>query len=159
MAFSITVGHAQKDGRKFVLEVHTDAQGEFARAEYLAEDGADHNAIATARTAVLLASLAEQEFERMLEADVDPDLDPLPPLRFQTMAELVARIREAFRSRNREQLCRIARWILNRIADGRLTDVQIRNAFGLTAPQYNALKTRMAALRDALNSVENAVGE
>ena len=159
MGFSITVGHAQTDGRKFVLEVHTDAQGEFARIEYLADPLADFNAIASAREPVLIASLADQEFERMLEADLDPDLDPLPPLRFQTMAELVARIREAFRSRNREQLCRIARWILNRIADGRLTDVQIRNAFGLTAPQYNALKSRMTALRDALNAVEGATGE
>ena len=159
MPFTISVGHAQKDGRKFVLEVHSDAQGEFARAEYLAEDGADHNAIATARTAVLLASLAEQEFERMLEADVYPDLDPLPPLRFQTMAELMARIREAFRNRNREPLVQLARWIVNRITAGDMTDTQVRNAFGLTAPQYNVLKNRMTTLRDALNAVEGAAGE
>ena len=153
MPFTISVGHAQKDGRKFVLEVHSDAQGEFARIEYLAEDGVDYNAIATARNVMLLASAAEQEFQTAIDDDI------MPVLRFQNASALATRMREAFRNRNREPLVQLARWIVNRITAGDMTDTQVRNAFGLTAPQYNVLKNRMTTLRDALNAVEGAAGE
>jgi len=153
MPFTVTVGHAQKDDRRYVLEVHSDAQGEFTRLEYLAEQNADFNAIAAARNTDLLTQFANQELVDAIENDV------MSVLRFQATAEFVQRLREAFRTRNREILCRLARWILNRINAGDLTDTQVRNAFGLTNPQYNTLKTKMTALRDALTSVENAVGE
>jgi hypothetical protein len=153
MSFTVHVGHAQVDGRKYVLEVHSDAQGELARLEYLAEENADFNAIATARTANLIEQLAQQELEDAVLNDV------MPALRFQTASEFVQRMREAFRNRGREVLCRLARWILNRIDAGDLTDLQVRNAFGLTNPEYNTLKTKMTVLRDALNSVDNAAGE
>ena len=153
MPFSIAVGHAQRDGRRYVLEVHSDGGGEFARLEYLAAEGADHNAVAAARELMLLESAAEQEFQSAVDGDV------MPVLRFQNPLEFRARMRREFRSRERESLCRLARWILNRITAGDLTDAQVRNAFGMGVPDYTLFKTRMTTLRDALNSVEGAVGE
>ena len=153
MSFTIQVGHAQKDGRKFVLEVYSDAQGEFARLEYLAEPTADFNTIAAAREPVLLESSARSELDQAIAEDV------MPALRFFDLSALVARVRELFRNGEAERLCEIARWILARINAGDLTDLQVRNAFGLTAGQYNALKNRITTLATALNTVRGARGE
>lgn len=80
-------------------------------------------------------------------------------LRFQTAAQFAARLRERYRSASREEAARIATWILNRIDAGDITDVQVRNAFGLTVTQYNALKTRMGNLRTAYQAMQAAAGE
>jgi hypothetical protein len=153
MPFQISIGHSQKDGRRYVLEVHTDAQGEFARLEYLADPDADFNAIAAAREPVLLESSAQSQLDQAIAED------SMPPLRFFDLDGLIARMRELFRNNERERLCEIARWILNRINAGDLTDTQVRTAFGLTAGQYNALKNRITALATALDTVRGARGE
>jgi hypothetical protein len=153
MSFTVTVGHAQKDGRKYVLEVHSDAQGEFTRVEYLAEPDADFNAIALAREPVLLESMAQSDLDQAIADEV------MPRLRFFDVNGLVARIRELFRNNERERLCEIAHWILERINAGDLTDLQVREAFGLTPGQYNALKSRISALAAALDTVRGAKGE
>ena len=80
-------------------------------------------------------------------------------LKYQTAAQFAARLRERYRYASREEAARIATWILNKIDAGDLTDVQVRNAFGLTLTQYNAMKTRMSNLRTAYQSVQSAVGE
>ena len=153
MSFTVQVGHAQKDGRKFVLEVHSDAQGEFSRLEYLADPAADFDAIAAVREPILLESSAQSQLDQAITEDV------MPPLRFFDVDGLVVRIRELFRNGERERLCEIARGILARINAGELTDTQVRNAFGLTAGQYNALKNRIIALAMALDTVRGARGE
>ena len=85
MPFTVTPdGHAQADGRRYVTEVHSDGVGEFARLEYLAAVGADTNAIATARNAVLLVSAADNEAEqayrpRDLGGSVVPWHQRIPP--------------------------------------------------------------------------------
>jgi hypothetical protein len=153
MPYSLNVGHAQVDGRRYVLEIHTDAQGEFARIDYLAADGLDYDAVATAHEASLLESSAAQELEIAIAEDA------MPLLRFFDLDGLIARMRELFRNNERERLCEIARWILARINAGDLTDTQVRTAFGLTAGQYNALKNRITALAAALDTVRGAKGE
>lgn len=80
-------------------------------------------------------------------------------LRHQTAAQFAARLRERYRNASREEAARIATWILNRIEAGDLTDAQVRNAFGLTVTQYNAMKTRMTNLRTAYQAVQAAAGE
>jgi len=80
-------------------------------------------------------------------------------LRHQTAAQFVARFRERFRAAEREDAAKMATWLLNRIADGDVTDTQVRNAFGLNNTQYNALKTRMTNLRTAWLAVQAARGE
>ena len=71
----------------------------------------------------------------------------------------MARVREAYRSGERERIVQIARFILSRIQAGDITDAQCRSAFGLTVAQWNALKVKMQSYIDADNTVRGAVGE
>lgn len=80
-------------------------------------------------------------------------------LQHQTAQEFVARFRERYLKATREDCARLATWLLNRIDAGDLTDAQVRAAFGLTAQQYSALKTRMGSLRAAWLAVRAAAGE
>ena len=80
-------------------------------------------------------------------------------LKHQSVAEFVARLREAYRNGEKERIVQLARFIIARIQVGDLTDVQCRTAFGLTNTQWNNLKTRMSNLITAANSIEAAVGE
>ena len=154
MGFSITVGHAQTDGRKFVRETHSDAQGVFADLEYLADPLLDFNAIATAREPVLIAFLAEQE----ARSTVDGRLQPTP--RFQTIAELLSKVRERYLISVGEETCRIARWIVDRLNDGSVTVVQMRTAWGgIPANQWNSINGRMDTFANSITAVEAAVGE
>ena len=80
-------------------------------------------------------------------------------LRYATGTQLAEAFRERYRSSTREECARLAAWLLARIADGTWTDTQVRNAFGLTVAQYNAMKTRMQTLADHWAAVQAAEGE
>ena len=81
-------------------------------------------------------------------------------LRYQTPAQFAARLRERFRTAEREECARIAHWIINRIAAGDFTENQVRAAFGLTTTQWNTLKTtKLQPLRDAWAAIKAARGE
>jgi hypothetical protein len=80
-------------------------------------------------------------------------------LHHMTLGELAARLREDYRNLSGEQLCKIARFIVRHIQAGDFTETQVRNAFGLTVNQWNALKTKMQALTDAYDTVQAATGE
>lgn len=63
---SYTVGHAQADGRRFVVELHTDSAGVVHRVEYgPMPDGTDYQAIMEARAAQIGEQLAAQEAESL----------------------------------------------------------------------------------------------
>ena len=80
-------------------------------------------------------------------------------LKHQTIAQLAARIREKYRSANKERLAKIARLILNGILADDFTDLQVRNAFGLTAGQWTTLKSKMQTLVANQDAVNIAAGE
>lgn len=56
-----TVGHAQRDGRRYVREVHTDQAGSQHHAEYLAANKTDYAAVMAARAAKIDAVIVETE--------------------------------------------------------------------------------------------------
>lgn len=56
-----TVSRPQKDGRRYVVEQHTDDLGAVLLVEYLAAADADHASIRTARAAQINEALAEAE--------------------------------------------------------------------------------------------------
>jgi len=58
-----SVGHVQIDGRRYVSEQHTDSAGAVHTAEYLAEIGVNYQAIAEARAVAIAQTLADAEFE------------------------------------------------------------------------------------------------
>lgn len=60
------VGHAQANGKRYVVEFHTDSAGTVHRIEYgPMADGTDYQAIMEARAAALGVQLAEQEAEAL----------------------------------------------------------------------------------------------
>lgn len=63
---TFSAGHAQLDGRKYVVEKHTDSVGGVHHVEYLAPAGADYQAIANARAVGIAEALAAQEFQELV---------------------------------------------------------------------------------------------
>lgn len=80
-------------------------------------------------------------------------------LKHQTRAQFITRVRQAYRDGDRDMLLRIARFLLNRIQAGDVTDAELRAAFGLTTTQWNNLKTKMQQLLNADATLRGAVGE
>lgn len=153
MAYAVTLGTVQKDGRRWVVEVHSDGQGQFARIEYLCPVGANTDTIASARDTQLVIDYADNEALSAL------DVDAMPTLRFQTAGQFRTRIRNLYKISSAYLCCKIARWIIRRIAAGDVTDAQMQNAFNLTANQWTTLKTKMQNLAADLDGVETSVGE
>lgn len=60
------VGHAQADGRRYVVESHTDDIGAVLTVEYLAPVDADHVAIRDGRAAAINEQLAEAEANQVI---------------------------------------------------------------------------------------------
>lgn len=80
-------------------------------------------------------------------------------LKHATNAQLAAAFRKRYREATGLEAGRLARWLLNRIADGTWTDAQVRNAFNLTVTQYNQLKTRLTTKAERYDAVMQDVGE
>lgn len=80
-------------------------------------------------------------------------------LQHQTLAEFGTRLRERFRNSTKEEAAYLAHRIIKFVQAGDITDAQVRNAFGLTVPQYDALKIRLIALRDHWQAIQDAQGE
>ena len=153
MPFTISVGHLQADGRRYVSEAFSDAVGVYSANTYLAADGLDYNAIASAKEPILILQFAEVEARGDIEGNFRPTA------RFQTLPEELLKIRERYLSSKGMETCVIARWIVDRLNDGSVTVVQIRTAFNVTPAQWNAINGRMDTFANSLTSVESAVGE
>ena len=63
---SISIEHAQIDGRRYVTEAHTDHLGVDHRITYLSEVGTDYASVAAARVSQIEIALAEQEINEIL---------------------------------------------------------------------------------------------
>lgn len=152
----VTVEGAQIDGRRWVREVHSDAQGIAQIVDYLGASDAASTAqsIANARALVLNALLADGEVGTKTAIDGNP-----LPFRWQTAAEFLDRLRALYRNLSRDDLARLARWITRRIDAGDVTTTQLRNAFGLNTTQWTTLETKMRTLRADIETVDAAVGE
>jgi hypothetical protein len=152
----VSFGVAQKDGRIWVREVHSDATGVGTILDYLGASDAATTAqgIANTRAAILNVTLGDAEFETKRLIDASP-----LPLRWQTGAQLLTRIRNKYKLLSRGDLAKLAKWILKRILDGTVTDLQLQNAWGLTAQQWTTLKAKMQTLSDDQTVIDAAVGE
>ena len=80
-------------------------------------------------------------------------------LKHATKTQLADAFRERYKRSSQVECARLATWLLNHIDAGDFTDAQVQSAFGLTTPQYNAMKTRFTNLRTAYNAVLAAQGE
>lgn len=147
-----TDAQTQRDGRRYARETHTDNVGLQHVVNYLAAIGTDFAAVMNARAPVIAQQLADLEFALIVASTGYGAV-------YQTKAEFAARFRAAYKVASRDDLARLAYWLIERINDGTFTDAQVQNAFGLTAQQYTAMKARAQTLHDDWAVVLAAVGE
>jgi hypothetical protein len=150
---TFAVGPAQRDGRAYVTETHTDNIGIAHVVNYLAAVGTDYAAVMSARAPLIAVQIADAEFVDNLNRTSGFTLN------YQTKAELASRFRAAYRGATRDVAASMAYWLIERINDGTVTDAQVQAAFGLTTTQYNAMKARATTLHDHWAAVLVAVGE
>lgn len=151
----LQTGHAQRDGRRYAREIHTDHLGAQHIAEYLWDGLSDQNATMAARALRIAEALAAAEYAGRVAVDRWPG-----PLDHQTGAEFADKLRAEYRTSSRERVCYLAWWLLRRINEGTFTDAQVRNAFGMTVVQYNTFKTnKLIPMHDHWAAVIVAQGE
>ena len=154
MALSVQIipeSHTQADGRRWVVEIHSDAQGEVARIEYKGRDTDDRNAIASARSTILLSELAIQELKNAIANDVKP------AMRYATAQQFANYLAEIYPTLTGEQQAHLSWWINNRLVAGDVTDAQMQNLFGLTAGQWATRKAKIQTLAAQYEAVIMAV--
>lgn len=157
MAITVTVvpdAHTQRDGRRYVTEIFEDGIGEVTRRTYLAPVGADTTALANARIPQVQESFEVQEKNEHLEQDKQPT-----SLRFQTVPDLLLKIRQDYLESTGEETCRIAKWIVDRLDDATITVPQCQTAWGASPAEWSAINGTMDTYAAAIVSVESAVGE
>ena len=142
---------AQVDGRRYVVEIHSDGIGEVARIQYLGRDTDDRNAIATERASRLLSDLAKQELIDAIQNNVKPGM------RFATAQQFADYLKSIYQELTGEQQAHLCWWINNRLVAGDVTDAQMQNLFGLTTGQWNTKKTKIQTLAAQYEAVINAV--
>ena len=99
------------------------------------------DAVAAGRAADVAEWLASREAEDNIGRDGPPSLV------HQTPEQFAKRLREHIRSGDRERACKLAWWLLRRIAAGDITDSQARAAFGLTVAQWTNVKSNILTPR------------
>lgn len=153
MAVRVTVGHLQRDGRRYITEEFSDAVGVYFENTYLAPDGQDHLATSQSKEADLIRQFSNSE------ALQDVEGKSRPTARFQSIDEELLKVRERYLKSTGMETCRIARWVVDRLNDGSVTVVQMRTAFSVSPAQWNSINGRMDTFANSLTSVEGAVGE
>jgi len=80
-------------------------------------------------------------------------------LHYATLTQLGNEFRQRYLDSSGVQTWRLAKWLMDRIDDGTVTDAQVRNFFNLSVPQYNTLKTKMLDFRTKYEDLQGAAGE
>jgi hypothetical protein len=101
---------------------------------YYAPSGFNPATQTTPRATAMNAQLQDEEAETNFNRDAAPLTAEL------TMTEFLQRVRQVYQSSTRADTCRIAWWLLRRIAQGHITDAQCQTAFNRTAPQWTNFK-------------------
>lgn len=141
---TVTVEHAQIDGRRWAREVHTDHLGAQHIFDYLSEVGADVNAILAARAADLPAQLAAQEISTNIQAVKALGSLAIPAFQHSTASANASALREAYRAMVREEAIMTAGYL------NTLTNGQLATAFGITTEKAATLRTNKLAPAAAL---------
>lgn len=145
---TIVEDRVQADGRRHVTERHEDHLGVVFLNHYMAEAGANIATAMNNRVAQLEANAVQAELELIIAT-----LPPNPTLHYATIAQAGAFIRNRYKDARGAEVGRIAVWLLAR------TDAQLRNAFGMTQGQVDALKVRLQAAADKYSAAIAMTGE
>ena len=149
----IITNDLQGDGRRKIVERHTDHLGVESLAHYRAEPGFDVDARLLARALVLEEGHNEHERHR----NVRKILNGRPPgsVTFDYTARPVFhdRLRELYAKATGTDSLYISRYF------DTLTNALLRDIFGMTNPQVNQLRERFAVDIAIIADINAAVGE
>lgn len=144
---------AQRDGRRWITELHTDHLGEQYRFAYLGPAGVDANAILSARVSGIAQALIDREVGRNVEEIMRLGSEATPTLRHSTVAENVLALRQAYASAARLEAIMAGDYLSAR------TDAQLRTAFSMTAAQVTTLRTnKLTPAANAAATIRAASG-
>lgn len=145
----------QADGRRHVRERHTDHVGGIWRVAYMAEESADVNATMAARVPVLEAQIKAGELERAIEFALQDGPGVSPPLNWSTNTEFGLALRERYKISTQRDAYRIG-WYVDQF---NLSDVQLRNFFGLTNGQVAAARAKLEDFAAKYETLLTSKGE
>jgi hypothetical protein len=80
-------------------------------------------------------------------------------LRHATKTQLIARLRERYQAAEREEVWRLAAFLLAQYQAGDFTALQLRTAFGMTAAQFTAFADRVQVLAAKWADLKASTGE
>lgn len=125
----------QRDGRKWVTEVHTDHVGVKYSRMYLAAGADDMQAALTTYAGQLVTSLRDAELAQNVEAMRANGRNAVVMVVHSTAAENHIAARNAYLSATRMDAVMLGDYLAS------LTDTQLRAAFNMTAAQVTTLRT------------------
>lgn len=131
----ITGDERQRDGRRWVGELHTDHLGVQYPIRYLAEAAADIATVMRDRVAVIEDQLRGSEIAANVAAVMLDGSAASYTLAYSTAAQNFAALRAAYQGATRTQAIMVGDFLAS------LTNGQIQTAFGLTAGQVATLRT------------------
>lgn len=144
---------AQKDSRRAIVEQHTDDQAVVYLRLYLAPAGSDTAAALTAYATQLGLDITAAEIANNIFQVVTFGSLATVSLVYSTVAANLAALRAAYLSALQIQAIMIGDYLSAR------TDVQLQNAFGLTAGQVTTLRTnKLTPAANAATTIRAASG-
>lgn len=125
----------QKDGRRYIREVHTDHTGYEHVVIYLCAANFNADAAMAARVALLEAELRAAEIARNITSAATNGQFATITLVHSTAAQNGAAVRAAYQGMTRTEAVFVGEYLAT------LTDAQLRTAFGMTQGQVDTLRT------------------
>lgn len=144
VASTIVSDARQIDGRRAIIEQHTDQLGIVYPIFWTADAGTDATAAMSARAPTLNVDLTAREIAANLAQVATLGSLATPAFNYSTVAQNVAALRLAYATATQVQAIMTGDYLAS------LTDTQLQSAFGLTAAQVTSL--RAAKLTPAANA-------
>jgi hypothetical protein len=144
---------AQKDGRRWICEKHTDHLGIFWERQYLAGALDNVQAALTAYAIVLANNIRDAEIAHNISEVTTLGYLATPRLLYSTIVQNLAALRAAYLVATRTEAIFIGDYLSAR------TDAQLQTAFGMTAGQVNNLRTnKLTPAASAAATIRAATG-
>lgn len=145
---------AQRDGRRWITERHTDNAGVQHFVRYIAAAGADVNATMTARAPSVASELENREVTDNIRRALS-DAPYTPTTVYCSNNQLRSGVREIYRT--------VSGWpaicLGKNINALNLTDPQLTSLFGVSGAQLTALKNKLANATTKFNEVTAEAGQ
>lgn len=145
---------AQRDGRRWIRERHTDQVGQRYEFPWMAAAAQDATAVMNARVASINAGLITNEVARNVSDVLANGSLASPALTYSTAAQSYAGLRAAYLNATRVDAVMIGDFLSS------LTSGQLQTAFSMTSGQVTTLRTNKLTPAAALaSSIRTSTGQ